>query len=280
MDDIEIHSESGYGISVKQFEPESDFDTVVLIIPANGVKQSFYSGFANFLRKENKAVFTFDYGGIGDSKKADLQSFDTTVVQWGRYDLDAVISHIKSKYGDKKKVVVAHSIGGQILGLAPSSLHVDKIIFIGVQSGYWKFWEGFGRLKMLAVWYFLFPVFTKLYGYMPTSKVSAMQDLPKSAAMEWRKWCLSPNYLFDHVDGLQTYYDKITCPLISYSTAQDEFAPREAVDWFTEKYVNCERQRIHLKPEKIGVKHIGHFGFFKKANRDTLWAMLMKQINE
>lgn len=275
---IDIHSDSGYEITLKHYKPTSDFDTVVLIIPATGVKQSFYSRFANYLCSQNVAVFTFDYGGIGDSKMADLRLFDTTVVNWGKFDLEAVMNHIKSLYGNKKLVVVAHSLGGQIIGLAPSSVDIDKIIFIAVQSGYWKYWKGFGRLKMLAAWYFLFPVFTKLYGYMPSSKVSSMEDLPKSVALQWRKWCLSPNYLFDHMEDLETYYDKIKCPLVSYSTDNDEFAPKEAVDWLTTKYKNCVRKRIHLKSEQIGVKHIGHFGFFKIKFKDSIWSILLNEI--
>lgn len=117
-----------------------------------------------------------------------------------------MLSTIKADYPDKKLVVVAHSMGGQIVGLAPSSLGVDKLIFVSVPSGYLKFWTGTERIKMLMTWYFWFPVLTKHFGYMPTSKISKMEELPKRVALQWRTWSLSPNYLFDHINGLDTWY--------------------------------------------------------------------------
>lgn len=273
-----LHTKSGYEIAINTFKPESPGDTVVLILPANGSKQVFYSNFALFLKKNNIVVFTFDYGGIGQSKNGSLRSFDTSITNWGKYDLEFVLSAIKADYPDKKLVVVAHSMGGQIFGLTPSSLSADKLVFVAVPSGFLKFWKGVGRLKMLMTWYFWFPVLTRLFGYMPTSKISGMEDLPKSAALQWRKWCLSPNYLFDHLDGHETWYDKIECPLVSYSVENDTFAPKESVDWLTERYTSCDSKRIHIDPADLDMEYIGHSGFFKESNRDTLWPMLLNEI--
>jgi len=274
-----LHTKAGYDIVVNRFEPESPGDTVVLILPANGTKQVFYSGFARFLKRNNSVVYTFDYGGIGESQNGSLRSFDTSITNWGKYDLEAVLSTIKADYPDKKLVIVAHSMGGQIVGMAPASLCVDKLIFVAVPSGYQKFWTGVGRAKMFITWYFWFPVLTRLFGYMPTSKISKMEDLPKSAALQWRKWCLSPNYLFDHLEGHETWYDEIECPLISYSVENDSFAPKEAVDWFTNRFTNCSKKRIHVHPADLDMEYIGHFGFFKESNRDTLWPILLKEID-
>ncbi|MGF1671834.1 MAG: serine aminopeptidase domain-containing protein, partial [Balneolaceae bacterium] len=263
MKKITIRTDAGYDIVLTHFEPETEGDNVVLIVPANGVKQSFYSGFAVYLCNQNIAAFTFDYGGIGESKNGDLRSFDTSIINWGKNDLEAVLSHIKTVYSDKKLKIIAHSMGGQIIGLAPSSVNADKFIFTAVPSGYWRFWKGFERVKMLNAWYVLFPVLTNIFGYMPTSRVSSMEDLPKSVARQWRKWCLNPNYMFDYLDDLETNYERHTCRLVSYSIENDTFAPKEAVDWLTEKYVNTQSERIHLRPDDFGVDKIGHFGFFK-----------------
>jgi len=273
-----LHTKSGYEIAINTFKPESPGDTVVLILPANGSKQVFYSDFALFLKRNNIIVYTFDYGGIGQSKSGNLRSFDTSITNWGKNDLEAVLSVINEDYPDKKLVVVAHSMGGQIFGLAPSSLSADKLIFVAVPSGYLKFWTGAGRAKMLMTWYFWFPVLTRLFGYMPTSKISKMEDLPKSAALQWRKWCLSPNYLFDHLDGHETWYDKINCPLVSYSVENDTFAPKESVDWFTNRYTRCSKKRIHINPADLDMEYIGHSGFFKESNSEMLWPMLLSEI--
>ena len=274
-----LHTKAGYNIALNIFEPESPDENVVLILPANGTKQIFYSDFAQFLTRNNCVTITFDYGGIGESKSESLRSFDTSIINWGKYDLEAVLSTIKTDYPDKRLVVVAHSMGGQMIGLAPSSQYVDKLIFVNVPSGYLKFWTGTGRMKMLMTWYFWFPVLTRLFGYMPTSKISAMEDLPKSAALQWRRWCLSPNYMFDHLDGHETWYDRIDCPLVSYSVKNDAFAPKDAVDWFTNRFTGCNKKRIHIDPAVLDMEYIGHSGFFKESNRDTLWPILLNEID-
>ena len=275
-----LHTESGYEITVQTFVPESLANTVVLILPANGTKQAFYSGFARFLKSKSLIVYTLDYGGIGESKKSDLRSFDTSITNWGKYDLEAVLSAIRSKHSDKKLVVIAHSMGGQIFGLAPSSISADKLIFVAVPSGYLNFWTGVAKMKMFMTWFFMFPALTKLYGYMPASKISGLEDLPKSVALEWREWCLSPNYLFDYIGDDERWYEKIGCPLVSFSVEDDSLAPEKAVDWMTNQYVNCMKIRIHVEPAKLSVERIGHFGFFKESNRETLWPMLLKHIED
>lgn len=275
-----LKTKACYEISTHIFEPVSPGKSVVLILPANGTKQAFYSNFARYLKSKSHIVYTLDYGGIGESKMNDLHSFDTSITNWGKYDLEAVLGAIKNNHSDKRLVVIAHSIGGQIFGLAPSSLSAYKLIFVAVPSGYLNFWTGIDRMKMILTWNFLFSVLPKLYGYMPASKISGLEDLPKSAALEWKKWCLSPNYLFDHIPVEALWYDQIECGLISYSIADDAYAPKQAVDWFTNCYRNCRIVRRHFDPKALGISTIGHSGFFKKSNSNIFWPMLLNDIEE
>lgn len=113
---------------------------------------------------------------------------------------------------------------------------------------------------------------------MPTSKISGMEDLPKSVALQWRKWCLSSDYLFVDSENSETWFGKITCPLVSYSVENDALAPKEAIDWIANRYTQCKKKRIHFKPEDLNLDYIGHSGFFKERNREMLWPLLLKEI--
>ena len=73
---------------------------------------------------------------------------------------------------------------------------------------------------------------------------------------------------------------KLNCPLISYSVENDTFAPKESVDWFTNRYTRCSKKRIHINPADLDVEYIGHSGFFKKSNSNIFWPMLLKDIED
>lgn len=268
----------GYTISVeKLLHPEAS--QIVIISSATGVVKEFYKHFAAYLYDNGLSVVTFDYGGIGKSKPISLRRFSTTAHRWATNDLETVITHIRNELPGIPLTLLGHSIGGQLIGLTPASLQASKIVMVGAQSGYYKFWPRPERWKMLFAWKVLFPVFYSGLGYIPTRRFTAMEDLPGGMAMEWRKWCLSPQYLFDHVDESQLYFDRITVPLYSFSTDRDKFATEASTDWLTARYSRARTERIHLKPEAYGVKNIGHFGYFQKRCSHSVWPELLSKIN-
>lgn len=267
----------GYTISVeKRIHPEAS--QIVIIASATGVGKEFYKHFAAYLYDNGISVVTFDYGGIGKSKPISLRRFFTTAQRWATNDFETVISHVKEEFPDLPVTLLGHSIGGQLIGLTPSALLASRILLVGTQSGYYKFWPFPERLKMLLAWKVLFPVFNSGLGYIPAKRFTSMEDLPGGMAMEWRKWCLSPGYLFDHIDGSGLYFDKITAPVYSYSTDRDKFATAASTDWLTARYSNAPAERIHLKPEDYGVKSIGHFGYFQKRCSHSVWPELLSRI--
>ncbi len=274
----EITTRKGYRVTINFFESTTPSNRLVIIAPATGVKQTYYKNFATHLSETGINVITFDYAGIGQSKNESLKKFDTSAFNWGNNDLEQVLIYAQNNFPDSKTTLIGHSIGGQIIGLSPSSAKVDKILLVAAQSGYWKFWKGKEKYKMWANWNLLFPTLTNLFGYMPSGKISAMEDLPKSVAQQWRKWCISPNYLFDDVQPQYLGFDKITCTIKSFSAEDDDFAPKEAVDWLALKYAKADVERVHFLPKALNVEKIGHFGFFQSRFRNTIWKVFVQEI--
>ena len=143
-----------------------------------GVKQSFYKNFSEFAETNGISVITFDYSGIGNSLNGNIKSYRDSLYSWGNKDLETVIKYSVEKFPHHKKVIIGHSVGGQLIGLAPSSIHLDKIILISAQSGFWGFWKGIDKVKMFLNWYLLFPTLTYFIGYMPSKRFSKMENLP------------------------------------------------------------------------------------------------------
>ncbi len=267
----------GYSISVeKRIHPEAS--QIVIIASATGVVKEFYKHFVSFLYDQGISVVTFDYGGIGRSKPISLRKFRTSARRWATNDLETVILHVRETFPEQELVLLGHSIGGQLFGLTATSLLASRIVLVGAQSGYYKFWPVPERWKMLLAWKVLFPLFYSWLGYIPTRRLTPMEDLPGGMAMEWARWCLSPGYLFDHIDKEYLHFDRITVPLISFSTDGDKFATEASTDWLTARFSAAQTERIHLKPADYGVKNIGHFGYFQKRCSRSVWPELLRTI--
>lgn len=277
MNTIEITITDNEKIIAQVFET-AESNKILIIAGAMGTKQTFYSKFAEFLMAKGITVITFDYSGIGKSLIQPISKVKSNVQYWGNVELECVLQYVITNHPNKKVYVLGHSVGGQLIGLAPSASAATKIILVAAQSGYWKLWEGFSKYKMWATWYILFPSLIKMFGYMPSKNISGMENLPQGVAMQWSKWCISPGYLFDNVKEEGLHYSKIKCPVISFSCDDDAYAPKASVDWMTEQYNNAVSERIHLSAEALAKDKIGHFGFFKPKFKNDIWEIIVTHL--
>jgi len=252
---------------------------IVIIVSAAGVVQSFYTKVAEFFQKNRISAITFDYTGIGKSLHGNIKKENANLANWGNRDLDAVIKHTIKTFPHHKIVLLGHSIGGQLIGLAPSSCLADKIILVAAQSGYWNFWKGVSKIRMWVNWYLLVPVLTKLFGYFPAEKISRMENLPKNVAEEWAKWCRSSAYLFAGFAHNNLYFERIKCDITSISIDDDFFAPEKSVEWLTRKFANANVKRLHFIPENFKGLKIGHFSLFTEKYSDSIWNILLREVN-
>jgi len=278
MTTIEIKTTNGYSITAQIYEAGKN--AVLIIASATGIKQGFYKKFADFVSANGITVITFDYAGIGLSLKQPIKKLKNNAADWGKNDLEAVIKYAKDNYPNTKITLLGHSIGGQLVGLAKSSSHIQKLILVAAQSGYWKLWKGKDKVKMWFNWHILFPTLIKIFGYLPSKKISGMEDLPKNVAKQWSSWGRRPNYLFDEVSEQDLYFNNITAKTVSISIENDFYAPKEAVDWFTQKYQKADVIKLHLKPGDYNTKEIGHFGIFSSKFKMNLWKLLLDEIEK
>jgi len=277
MNHLGIKTPLGYTVTATQFEAK-DAKKVVIIGVATGVQQGYYSKFSQFLAEQGVTALTFDYGGINLSKKTSLRVFDTSLTNWATNDLASVLQFVKQQYPGLEIHYIGHSIGGQVLGLVPSNHHFKNVVLVASQSGHTRFWSGFGKVKMLFNWYVLFPAFCALFGYLPSKKITGMEDLPKSMALEFARWGRKKDYLFHYKKADELFFDQITGNLTVYSFPNDEFAPKGAVDWLAKKYTQANVSRKHLSPSDYGVDEIGHFDCFKSKFRTTIWQEILADL--
>jgi predicted alpha/beta hydrolase len=267
-----IPARDGFRLAATLFEPPAPApapDTVALIASATAVKQSFYKRFAIYLASRGMAALTFDYRGIGFSRPDSLQGFRARLHEWGTEDLAGVLDWLAARY--PRVVVVGHSIGGQLLGLAENNQCAAALLAVCAQSGDWRLWKGLRKYLLAGLWYFAMPALTFACGYFPTRKLGLGEDLPRGVAREWAKWCRSPGYLAPYLgQSLPDHFGAFPGPVLAYSCADDRLAPADAVEALLRMYSRARITRRQLDPHTLGLGPLGHFGFFRAENA-ALW---------
>ena len=262
--EIALTASDGYRLSATLYGEGAA--KTVLILPATGVPQGYYAKFAAWLAQRGFRVLTFDYRGIGRSLKGDVRAVRARMRDWALLDAAAAMNYL-----DASSVsVIGHSFGGQALGLLPAPERIASALVVGSQSGYWRHWPPLGRAWMWPVTHFLLPGVSTLRGYFPGSRLGFGEDLPKGVAIEWARWCRHPTYLVGAL-GVEEKYARFSAPLRAYAFTDDPFAPLPAVHALLKLYPRSPSEVRKLTPRDLGVKRVGHFGFFREAFRDTLW---------
>jgi predicted alpha/beta hydrolase len=128
---------------------------------------------------------------------------------------------------------------------------------------------------MLLYWTALFPALTHALGHLPLKLLTGGgEDVPPGVALEWATWGRDRDYVLSYArrkDGARGYAG-FTGRVRAYALADDSYAPRTAVQALLAFYPAASRELLYVEPSSIGARSIGHFGFFQRRFRDTLWS--------
>ncbi len=273
----------GFELAATLYEPAAgagDGGPVVLINSATAVRRGYYDGYARALAAQGFSVLTWDYRGIGDSRPRSLAGFRARMRQWGEVDLAGILGWIADHLRPRRLLVVGHSVGGQLVGLAANNHRIHALMMVGSQNGWWGHWPAPSRYRIALNWFVLIPLVTRVYGYLP-GRFGTKEDLPAGVAREWARWGRRRAYLLES-DELRAGFERLRLPLLAYSFTDDDFAPRPAVEGLLDLYSEADVHHRHLAPRDVGADTIGHFGFFRDRFRDSLWrdsaAWLQRQV--
>lgn len=267
-----IHAADGHALAARFYTPGGPAKGAVLIVPAMGVSQEYYADFANWLAMHGYAAATFDYRGMGHSRRGSLRGFEADIFDWGKLDCTAAADALTQRFPDMPLTWIGHSLGGQILAFFPRHQRLQKAITVGTGSGYWRENTWTLRLYVWWLWYFVVPAVLPLFGYFPGRKLKKVGDLPRGVMAQWQRWCRDPEYAVG-VEGeaVRRQYAAVTTPIVSLSFTDDEFMSARNTESLHGFYANARRTMKRIAPQDVGVKRIGHFGFFRHRFAETLW---------
>ncbi len=280
IDDISFPAADRYLLGATLFLPRGAKRHAVLINSATAVPRKIYRGFAGYLAGRGCAVLTYDYRGIGDSRKKSpvgynqvksLAGFKASMSDWAALDVTAAVNWMRERYKNLPLNYVGHSFGGQALGLLANNGEVSRALLIASQAGYWKLMASPERYRVYAMLNFVGTPLTRLLGYAPGWS-GLGEDLPKGVFEEWVSWVMSKRYLFDDpgLGGLKNF-PQFHGAMRALCFSDDPWATRPAVDLLCAGFVAAKPEILTMAPADVGASKIGHFGFFRPEHRDTLW---------
>lgn len=265
--DLTIPARDGYALAASIFKADDPM-AVVVISSATAVPRQFYRHFAQSFCDAGFSVITYDYRGVGGSAPESLRGFEARAQDWALLDTAGVMDWVEVNLRNEKLFIVGHSFGGQTAGLLDNGERIDGMMTVSSQSGYWGLQPGFEKWRTGFHVHVTIPVATRIFGYMPWSRVGGGEDLPAGAASQWIGWCRDPDYLLgDHSLPLERF-DNFVAPVLAYSIDDDSWGSAKSVDAMMRAYPNLQRE--HLIPDALGLDAIGHFGYFRRASA-SLW---------
>lgn len=274
IEPIEIQTRDGYRLAATLLRPAPDIDLgqSVQIHSATAVQQGIYRKYAQFLAEQGFTVLTFDYRGTGESLRGSIRSFNGRMRHWGERDLPAVTAWLGDRFPEHRHLAVAHSVGGQILGLSSNCDRFDAVYAVCAQWGSYIHWPMPRRWVHKFLFHVLAPPLIAVCGYFP-GRWLGMGDLPAGIGGDWMRWCRSIHYICDDQGKpLRPHYHRLRCPVRWVGFTDDPvFGPPRAIAAMPTLYPHAEHDVQVIDPKSIGAKGVGHFGFFRSRFRDTLW---------
>lgn len=255
----------------------------IVIGSATAVPRGFYKRFCEYAASQGLHAIVADYRGIGESMppSGKLRGFVMDYADWSRYDLAAAVQYAQER---GEVYLVGHSLGGHALGQLPDPNRIKAAYFCGAGAGWAGWMPQPERSKVWIMWNIIGPIATGILGYQPMSKLGIGEDLPLGVYRDWKRWCSFPRYFFDDpapdAKAIAVKFSQVRVPIAANVSTDDLWAPPASRNAFFEGYTHTHVERIDITPQQMGVRQIGHMGYFRKETGAVLWPQIMAWLGK
>jgi predicted alpha/beta hydrolase len=109
------------------------------------------------------------------------------------------------------------------------------------------------------------------------SKFGLGEDVPLGVYRDWKRWCQYPHYFFDdpQAQAITARFADVRIPIAAATATDDLWAPPKSRDAFFKGYRNAKVARMDWVPSDLGVRQVGHMGYFRAAVGQQLWPQML-----
>ncbi|RJF76275.1 alpha/beta hydrolase family protein [Rhodopseudomonas palustris] len=255
---------------------------MAIVNAATGVLARYYRRYAGFLAAHGYDVVTYDYRGIGASRPARMRGCGYRWRDWGELDFAAALRFAQGEARGGPVVVVGHSIGGFLPGLAENAADIDRMLTVGAQYAWWLDYVAHRRLGLFAKWHLAMPVLTAAFGYFPGRRLGWLEDLPAGVAHEWS--FRGPRFERSHPRRERRRalerMAAVRAPILAVAVADDEFGTAPAIRRALHYYRGAECTAVMLRPADYGRETIGHFSLFHDSHAAGFWRDSLRWLHD
>lgn len=276
----EIKTADGIVLSVLLLHPiKVESKGVIQFHSGTVMPKEYYLKLASYMAEHGFVFALFDYRGVGESRPANLRGYKASINDWGKYDASALLNWLRDSFPLLPIHLLAHSMGGQLLGLMSNWNLFDKIVVVASSSGNWHNFERNYRRKISWTTKLTFPLLLSLYRYVP-GKYGMGHDWPSGVAHDW--WYNSQNntLMADHLERTYggTFFSKIDKPIVAWFFSDDVMATPKTVPNYQISFPMAKVSASLIRPSDFEMDSIGHFGIFKEKSKYRLWKELLSHF--
>lgn len=271
-------------------EPAEPARAVAVIHSAAAVPRGYYGAFAAWLASRGYAVLSYDYRGVGGSRRGhtrkDMRNEPALMSDWAVLDMSAAhaAAHARRHAAASEKplplLLIGHSFGGNSVGFAQGLEHADAILTVASQVGEPRMFSGVHRWLATFFMFAWLPAITRLLGHAPGWAFGSTEGMPRGVALQWARWARTRGWAFADA-SLKAHRgaSAVVAPVHLWNISDDlRYAPARAVDALAEQFRQAAVQRHELTPRDVGVATLGHFGAFRRSPGAVLWQRLLAPI--
>jgi len=253
----------------------------VIVNAATGVLARYYHRYARFLAGHGFDVLTYDYRGIGTSRPPSLRGCGYRWRDWGELDFQAALD-FAGRHGNGPIMVVGHSIGGFLPGLAPGADAVARMLTVGAQYAYWRDYARDARGRQLLKWHLAMPLLTAACGYFPGRRLGWLEDLPAGVANEWafRRARIEAGYPSGRRADVLARFAAVKAAILAVGMSDDEFGTPAALRRTLDYYSGSAAIQVQLTPQDLGLARVGHFDLFHARHQPGFWVRTLDWLRE
>ena len=267
-----LHCADGVDLHGQLWRPTGEPAGRIIINPATGVPARYYHRYAAFLAAHGFEALTWDYRGIGLSRPAELRGCGYRWQDWGTRDFAAALAFMAGR-GGGQLIIVGHSIGGFLPGLAAGAGRIDRMLTIGAQYAWWGDYAARRRLALWLKWHLAMPLLTALCGYFPGRRLGWLEDLPAGVAYEWafRRARFEMSHPAAEREEVRQRMAAVDADILAVAVSDDELGTLPAIRRTLNYYTGANCTTVLLHPADYGRQSIGHFSLFHDSHAEGFW---------
>jgi len=250
---------------VTLFASKKETKITIILLPALGVRASYYEVLAKHFAEEGMNIITVDWRGNGHSSVRPSRQIDfgyETILQ----DTKEVITFCENWFPNTKKYILGHSLGGQIgsLLIARYPNLVQGLIKIASCSVYYKGWDGVGAWQVYGVGKMFYQL-SRLIGHFPGDKLGFGGREARTLMKDWGKNATSGKYILkDSNFDYEKAMGLSTTPVFTMALEGDTFAPPKACKNLDAKFHEAAPIKyLFVTKADSNIKKLNHFSWAK-----------------